>query len=200
MTMAPSTRDSLILRIKDPGNREAWEQFVAIYEPAMYRSLRLAGLQAADASDLTQELLIKINQHVHLWECGKERGSFRGWLRVVARNLLISWHRQRKRHPWHQATWEQALSIESIEATSDETVELDREESRSIFRLAANQVRGEVHESTWNAFWMVAVDGIPIEQVAKRLQMSQGAVRVAKCRVQARLKEFIKGMTYEQNS
>lgn len=197
MTLTPSTRDSLLLNIRDAENRDAWAEFVEIYEPAIYRSIRLAGLQDADASDLTQEILLKVNQHVHTWQAGKEHGSFRGWLRVVTRNLIVSWFREKKRHPGSHGSWSLNITSEHACATADETADFDKEEARSAFRFAAKQVRNEVHDSTWQAFWKVAVEGISIEETAQLLGMNQGAVRVAKCRVQARLKKIIREMNHE---
>ena len=31
MTEFPETRDSLLVQVRSPGNREAWDQFVQIY-------------------------------------------------------------------------------------------------------------------------------------------------------------------------
>ena len=48
-----------------------------------------------------------------------------------------------------------------------------------------------VDEATWQAFWRTAVDGQPARDVAEALQMSVGAVYVAKSRVVARIKQHV---------
>ena len=48
----PETRDSLIAQVRDPLNREAWDQFASICRPVIYRLARRKGLQDADAQDL----------------------------------------------------------------------------------------------------------------------------------------------------
>lgn len=59
MANMPDTRDSLIVQVQNPANREAWEQFTAIYRPVIYRPViyrlaRTRGMQDADADDLAQ--------------------------------------------------------------------------------------------------------------------------------------------------
>ena len=76
--------------------------------------------------------------------------------------------------------------------TDDATVTLFQTEHRRIrFRLAAEALRPRFSESTWLSFWMTAVEGRSIESVAAELGKTNGAVRVARCRVLAKLKETL---------
>src|SRR5271165_1048092 len=97
MTLTPTTRASLLFRLRDPSDHQAWVEFVSLYEPVAYRLLRRHGLQDADARDVMQELFIAVSKSIDRWDPSKERGSFRGWLRRVARNLVINWLKQRER-------------------------------------------------------------------------------------------------------
>ena len=56
MTDSPATRQSLLVRLRDPRDGQAWGEFVAIYAPLIDRLARARGLQAADAADLSQEV------------------------------------------------------------------------------------------------------------------------------------------------
>lgn len=195
--MALTTRDSLLVSIRDAENCAAWEEFVAIYEPTIYRLLRSSGLQDADANDLTQEILIKVNQQVQRWGEVDRHGSFRGWLKSVARNLFVSWQRQKMRQPWNHSTIDPQFLNEDLPLQESETAEFDNEAERLLCRFALKRVQGEVHVSTWNAFHRVVFEEQSIEQTAESLQMTAGAVRVAKCRVQARLKKIIEELRHE---
>src|SRR5262245_12178765 len=97
MISPPSTRPSLLFRMRDPADHAAWLEFVGLYEPAIYRILRQHGLQDADARELMQDLLLALSRSIDRWDPDKERGSFRGWLRRVCRNLVINWSQRRKR-------------------------------------------------------------------------------------------------------
>ena len=54
--MEPTTRPSLVLRLRDPEDSAAWAEFVDIYEPLIYRLAVNKGLQDADAQDLCQDV------------------------------------------------------------------------------------------------------------------------------------------------
>lgn len=192
MTSTPSTRASLLLRLRDPKDHEAWVEFVTIYEPVTYRLLRRNGLQDADAREVMQELFLAVSRSIERWDPAKERGSFRGWLRRVARNLVISWMEQRARRVVAVGgSGLQALLDMLPAADGPESAEFDRELRHALFRRAAEQVRGEVQEKTWQAFWETSIVGTSPTDAAKKLGMAVGAVRVAKCRVLARLKATI---------
>ena len=90
MTPFPETRESLIVQVKDPSNRLAWERFVAIYQPVIYRIAIARGLQDADAHDLTQQVLIAVASSIGRWEKSGETKRFRHWLRRVARNAIVN--------------------------------------------------------------------------------------------------------------
>src|SRR5579872_2740976 len=90
MTELPDTRESLLLRVGDPANAEAWREFAAIYRPAVYRMARRRGLQDADAEDLSQRVLVAISQKIAEWRPTSPQGAFRAWVSVIARNLAIN--------------------------------------------------------------------------------------------------------------
>src|SRR5277367_6578274 len=96
MVQTPTTPASLLLRLRDPQDHQAWVEFVSLYEPVAYRLLRRSGLQDADAREVMQDLFMAVSRSIDRWDPAKERGSFRGWLRRVARNLVINWLNRRK--------------------------------------------------------------------------------------------------------
>jgi RNA polymerase sigma-70 factor (ECF subfamily) len=199
MRSVPTTRLSLLFRLRDSQDHEAWVEFVETYEPAIYRQLRKRGLQDADARELTQEVFVAVHRQIARWELAKERGSFRGWLRRVARNLVINWMRSGQRRMVALGGPESEAIFDEVEAADDgpESAEFDRELRRSIFQRASETVRQEQSAKAWQAFWGTAVVGKSPAAVALELGMSSGAVRVAKCRVLARLKEVVSDLETE---
>jgi RNA polymerase sigma-70 factor (ECF subfamily) len=60
VTEFPETRSTLLAQVRSPENREAWEQFVLVYRPVIYRMARRRGMQDADAQDLVQTVLMRV--------------------------------------------------------------------------------------------------------------------------------------------
>lgn len=188
MTTPPTTRASLLFRLRDSQDHEAWLEFLSLYEPVAYRLLRRHGLQDADAREVMQELFMAVSRSIDRWDPAKECGSFRGWLRRVTRNLVINWLKQRERRVMATGGSELLVMLDAIPADSGpESIEFEQELRRALFQRAAEQVRGEVQPATWEAFWETGVIGTSPADAAQKLGMQVGAIRVAKCRVMARL-------------
>src|SRR5947207_6680458 len=93
------TRASLLARLGDPQDRAAWRQFVELYASLVYGFARQRGLQDADAADLTQEVFLAFARQAGRWQYDPQRGSFRGWLFGVTRNLLAKFQERRRSQP-----------------------------------------------------------------------------------------------------
>jgi RNA polymerase sigma-70 factor (ECF subfamily) len=192
MMASPTTRYSLLLRIQDSRNQAAWAEFVAIYEPLVYRLARRRGLQDADARDLCQEVFRAVAGAAHRWEPDPARGSFRGWLFRIARNHVLNHLRHQRRHPRASGDSNLARLMEATSAPRDEpSREIEEQYRRELFHVAAAAIEPEFTRPTWQAFWRTAVESQPIASVARELGLSTGAVYIARSRVLARLRERV---------
>jgi hypothetical protein len=99
MSDDPTTRPSLLLRMRDARDHEAWHTFVELYAPLVYRFARKRGLQDADAADLTQDVLRSVAYAMKGDKYDPARGSFRGWLHTVTRNAVYKSLRGGQRQP-----------------------------------------------------------------------------------------------------
>lgn len=97
MTDGPVTRPSLLVRIRNAADTEAWSQFVRLYVPLVHGLARRRGLQGADADDLTQEVFQKVSAAVDRLEYDLQRGSFRSWLFTVSCHCLHDFLQRRAR-------------------------------------------------------------------------------------------------------
>jgi len=192
MRESPETRPSLLIRLRDPRDERAWSEFVAIYTPLIHRLARQSGLQGADADDLAQEVFRAVAGAIDRWDPDPARGSFRGWLFRIARNLVINGLDARRRQPMAAGDTEVRRLIEQQPAPGpDATALFEEEYRRGLFRWAVDRVRGEFRESTWQAFWQTAVEGRKPQEVAAALGLTAGAVYVYRNRVVARLRKAI---------
>jgi RNA polymerase sigma factor (sigma-70 family) len=190
MDQTPATRASLIVKLRDTRDETAWSEFLALYEPLVYRLARQKGLQDADARDLCQEVFGAVAQAVDRWEPG--RGSFRGWLSRIARNLLINFL-TRRQSQFRGSGATSVMELLDAQPAPDPSASalFEAEYQRRVLQWAADQVRGEFTPSTWQAFWQTAVEDRSPSQVAVELGLSVGAVYIARSRVLARLKNRI---------
>jgi RNA polymerase sigma-70 factor (ECF subfamily) len=190
MTESPSTRASLLVRIRDPQDEQAWAQFLEIYTPLIYRLARQRGFQDADANDLVQEVFRAVAGAIDRWDPDPARGSFRAWLFQIARNLMINVLAYQRRHPRGTGDTDFKEFLEEQPAGED-SARFEEEYRRQLFAWAAEQVRGEFRETTWRAFWLAGVEGRPPKDVAESLGISVGAVYHNKSRVMARIRQKI---------
>jgi RNA polymerase sigma-70 factor (ECF subfamily) len=193
----PETRASLLVRIRNAQDKEAWRQFVQIYGPVVYGYGRKHGLQDADAADLTQEVLRGVSMAVGRLDYDPGRGSFSGWLFTVAHHKLHDLLACRNRPG--QGTGDSGVQEWLGEQPArQEDIDLwDQEYERRLFTWAAEQVRDRFHGATWQAFWRTAVEGRSGQAVAKELGMTVAAVYLAKSRVMARLRKQIQQLEAE---
>ena len=191
MNEIPKTRVSLILRLRHASDAEAWQEFVEIYQPVIYRLAIKKGLQPADARDLTQEVLLRVANAISEWNPNPEQGSFRGWISRITRNLVIDFLRRNRRLPVTSDKTSIFRLVHSVPQPSIETGLFDFERERQIFAWAAEKIKPSFSESTWRAFWLTAVEKRKTDEVINELGISRGAIYIARSRVMARLKETI---------
>ena len=190
MEQSPETRPSLLLRIRDFRDEDAWNQFIELYAPLIYGYLRKRNIQDADAGDLTQDVLSSVTSAANEFTYDPKRGSFRGWLLTVTRNKMLNFVSRKKALAGSGDSGVQR-AIEEMTAEEDDHTQWDLEYERRLFDWAAEKCRSEFQDTTWQAFWMTAVENQTASSAAETLKLSVGAVYVAKSRVTARLRQVI---------
>jgi len=184
-----STSRSLLARVhaNDP---EAWDRLVTLYAPLVWHWCRRMNLPVQDIADIFQDVFQSVAAHMDQFHKDGKGDTFRGWLRTITKNKILDHYRQKQREPAAfggteaRAWW---LKIPDFVAASEEPE--DGEEYQGLFRHALTLIQNEFEEKTWRAFWRVVVDGKSPQEVADELNMTAGAVRVAKCRVLHRLRK-----------
>ena len=187
----PETRPSLLLRVRDPADREAWAEFSEIYRPVICRLARLKGLQAADAEDLAQQVLISIANAIERWEPEPGRAKFRTWVRRIAQNAILNALTRGAPDKASGDDNDHLLLQQSPARTGPDSDLLKTEYRREVFVWAARQIRDEFTEDTWNSFWLTAVAGQEVDDVATQLGRSRGSVYASRSRVMKRLKQMV---------
>jgi RNA polymerase sigma-70 factor (ECF subfamily) len=185
-----ATCRSLIDRVK-ADEAEAWDRLIGLYAPLVYRWCRRWDLPDQETADIFQDVFQAVSTHIAGFRKEKEGDTFRGWLRRITDNKVRDHFRRLGREPTGEGGTEAQRRLSAVPADSSNGSEdpADERTERGLFRNALDLIRSEFETRTWQAFWLTAVDGLAAKDVGAELEMSPGAVRVAKSRVLRRLRE-----------
>lgn len=197
---SPLTRASLVLKLRDGTDHAAWQEFMKLYGPVVYGFARKRGLQDADAADLMQDVMRSVSSAIGRLDYDRSQGTFRGWLFTITRNRVFNFLSARRLRP--QGSGDSAMNrqLDAQSATTDGADVWELEYQRRLASLAMERVKKEFQETTWQAFWLTAVEGNSAADVSKKIGMSTGAIYVAKSRVLARLKEEVESMQRQEEN
>jgi RNA polymerase sigma-70 factor (ECF subfamily) len=187
MTDANATPATLLDRLRGGAPSRDWTRFVALYTPLLVRMARKLAVPEQDIADLVQDVFAILLEKLPSFAYDPSR-RFRGWLWTVTKNRWLT-GRKRRRPP--QAALDDATAAV---ATGDDNPVEEEEFRRYVVRRAAELIRTDFAESTWQAFWQCVVNGRRPAEVAADLGMAAGAVWTAKCRVLKRLRDEFAGL------
>lgn len=166
------------------GDTNARERFHEKYAPRMYGwCRRLWRLSHHDAEDLTADLTVKLMVQLEAFHYDPERGNFRGWLRVVAKNAVMDFMRANARR-----RIEPGVCLEQL-TTEDDLVE--RVDNDLMMVEAMGRVEAKANPMHWNMFIMMVEKGKSPVEVAKEFGVKRNVVDNAKLRMKKALADEI---------
>lgn len=181
-----------LLSAAQHGQPGAWERLVRLYTPLVASWCRSWGIAEQDFVDILQDVFLSVSGHLKKFQKLRPSDTFRGWLFTIARNKARDHFRRTASQPMGeggseanqriQETFDPHLDAELAESTDE--VAMDH-----LLQNALNVIRKEFHAKTWQAFWGVVIEGRLAADVGADLEMTPGAVRVAKSRVLLRLRQ-----------
>jgi RNA polymerase sigma-70 factor (ECF subfamily) len=179
-----TTSSSLLDRLRQSQmDGQAWDRFVTLYTALLYHWARSWGLQAADASDVIQDVLLVLLRELPFYQ-PTPNSRFRSWLWAITRNRVRSLRR-------HRFPTTQGNDFGPDEpAAPDDLAEREAAEDLALLtHRAATLLQNDFQPATWKAFWETAVAGRNGSEVAHELGLTVGAVYAARFRVQQRIRE-----------
>lgn len=199
MAEAASTRLSLLIRLRDNADADAWSQFVEIYSPLVFSFARRCRLQESDAADLVQEVMSEVAKSISRFDYDPQVGKFRSWLYRIVKRTISRIQKKQSRQPKGTGDTE---AMEVLSNHPDQHNDLqqvwDREYHQQLIDWASTQIRDQFQDQTWRAFWLTSVEEKSPQEVAELLGLSVGSVYVAKSRVMKRLAEKIREIDESQ--
>ncbi len=188
---AGTTNPTLLNRLGDWRDHEAWVGFVTRYDPVIRLSCRRYRLDADTTEELCQRVWIDLARRMRTFRYDPAR-TFRGWLCRLSESRAIDLLRKKK-----------ADAVQSLEDQPAESLpqdvpdDFDAEEGAAsarplLLRLAEevqDAVRRRVDERTWQVFWKIAVLGQSVRQASEAAGISYYAAFAARKRVGRMLRE-----------
>ena len=153
---------------------QGWEQFAAKYGPKMRAWCLSRGLEASDADDVCQTVLLKLYEKWQsscaLWD--SEKGSLRAWLRSVARN---AWNDAcaKRDHDLGANDRRAALVLEN--AVGPEHF-IEQFVQAELLQLAIDQTQARVTDNEWKVFRLRIFENRSAKEVAEQLRMTVGTI------------------------
>ncbi len=186
--------------------REALEELCRTYWYPLYAFVRSRGYSAADAQDLTQAFFVRLIETGGFVSADRERGRFRSYLLGAMKHFLAN--------EWHRAqTQKRGGKIEFIEwdalepevryagaATPSDNPELlfDREWALETIAGALRVLRDDMAKAGKREQFdaikgsLTGQDELSREEIAAKLDMSEGAVKVAVHRLRQRYRHLLR--------
>lgn len=206
-----TTRWSLVLAAQGPDSpvaTQALELLCRAYWYPLYAQVRRMGLTPMEAEDLTQSFFAQLLEKNWLAVVQKERGRFRSFLLTALNHFLANeWDRAgaQKRGGHHQILSldvpkgeERWVDEPATQHTPEQ--DFDRRWALALLDRVLNRLEQEyVQEGKAQVFehlkGTVGGDGAALSgsQLARALNLSEGAVRVAAYRLRQRYRDLLRG-------
>ena len=186
---------SLLDRLRQSPEDADWSRLIEAYSPLLRAWLMRSEVQAADADDLVQEVLLVVHRELPKFEHNQRRGAFRNWLRQIVVHRLRNFWRSRGRLI---AVGNDSQLEEQLQQLEDDGSQLsqrwDREHNLTIARKLLELIESRFTESTRLIFRRLVVDGADADTVASETGLSLNAIFTAKSRVLRELRRLGAGL------
>ncbi len=189
--LGPSTSITLLGRlVQTPRDEAAWKEFEKRYGPRICAWCLRRNVQAADAENVTQQVLVNMLLYIHTYK--PEQGGFRKWLKVVTRHALGDCLQRQARAGQGTGDSEVLGVLKSVPAREDLVKALAEEFDLELLEVAMAWVREQVEPATWEAFCLTEREGVSSAEAAARLQMTVATLYAAKYRVKRMLEAKVR--------
>ena len=184
------TRSSLLRKIRDPENNTAWEWFFDQYADYVFALARRSGLQAADADEVLQAVLIEVAKSIRSFKYNPEKGKFRSWLATCAHRritdlLRVKYRRESREVGGLDRSEEHTeFILRQADPGPDQFKEMAEEEWRALVKgMALRKTKATASPKQFSLFHAYAIEEWPIDKVIKTYGVTRDQIYQAKRRV-----------------
>jgi len=186
----PETRASLLATIQSDGTATAWHEFFDRYAPAVQRVALLRGLEAHDADDVVQQVMLAIMGHIERFNYDRDRGRFRQWVRTIAENKIRDLRRADLARTRGEERLESDCEIDAEKLWQEQWYLQD-----ILFCL--DEVAADFAPRQIEAFRLVVMEDATVAAVATQLNMSPGQIYSSRAQILCRIRERLTTLNTE---
>ena len=192
------TSFTLLAKLRDQHDEKSWEEFTYFYKSYIQTLIKKDGVPNQDIEDLCQKVLIKLWKNLPEFDYQPHKCKFRSWMRVVVRNMVISYFRnlgKRHRDLERSVLTQRNQNYEdSIPPDIDEKI--DNEWKIHISQLAWNNIKNNFTGSVAECFQMFT-KGIHIDEICRTLDIKKNSAYVFRQRALDKLTKEIRRLDDE---
>lgn len=197
-----TTRQTLLLKARDPKNAQAWEEFFDQYAGPIQGYARKLGLDPADAADVLQETMVELIRILPNFTYDKKRGLFRNFvLTITHRRVQAAWRRRRTRR---EVLLEDAGAVfsggpEVVDPGNTPGAEAELKWREEIFQEALRCIRSVpgLDAHTLDIFQAHVIHNRPVREVATQFGVTPNLVYQIKHRLVNRLRKWVAPLAEE---
>jgi len=194
----PSTKASLLAKLRAGADAGAWRLFVDLYTPLVFRFCRQRGLQDADADEVTQSVMARVFKAIGRFQYDPKRGRFRNWLGLIAVREIAR-QRERSSRPGQGSGAGQGEYLAAQVAGADDS-DWQEQFNAHVLAIALERLRHQFDAPTWQAFDWTWIGNVKPEAAAERLQRPVAWVYKARFAVLKRLRAEVQFLTEDAAS
>jgi RNA polymerase sigma-70 factor (ECF subfamily) len=194
-------------RSDTPSAQAALEKLCRTYWYPLYAYVRRRGNSVEDAQDLTQEFFARLLEHHWVVKADRSKGRFRSFLLMAMKRFLAKeWEKARalkrgggyRTLPIQLDTAETRYSLEPADTRTPEQV-FERQWAVTLLASVLKRLREEYdregkgeHFETLEPSLVGDREKQPYAALGAKLGMTEGAVRMAACRLREQYRQYLK--------
>ncbi|MCS7034957.1 MAG: sigma-70 family RNA polymerase sigma factor [Phycisphaerae bacterium] len=186
------TTATVLQKLRDFDNREAWESFADRFRQPVVSFARSMGLPPVDAEDVAQETLLAFAEAYRKGNYDPSKGRLSRFLFGIAYRQSLRARRQREQQGGLTVRLPSGGSGVWAEIPDEETASgiWDTEWERCALERCLQQARSEFEPETFRAFELTVREEMTPAETARRLGIPVKSVYNAKHRVLKRIREL----------
>ena len=194
------THESLLVRMQDIQDGQAWNQFHQYYRTLILNFARSRGCSGDMSQDVLQESMITLTKVMPNFRYDRVKGKFRTFLlTIVSSRIVDAFRRERKYQEWRTDDNEQTPTLENTaeEWVSNWEDDWEHEWQQHLLMHALDRVKKRVKPYIFESFRMYVLEQRPAAEVTASLDVSENTIYQHRRRIVSMLQQEVKAIKLE---